>query len=85
MQSQRERPLQDSDDGFSEGRHFVGGSVRVTEIGRDGVSHRIVHTWPEDRVGQMIESVSVATSNVVPMISRQQRRAMERQLGRRVG
>ena len=81
MQSQRERPLQDSDDGFAEGRHFVGGGVRVTEIGRDGVSHRIVHTWPEDRVGQMIEPASVPTSNVVPIISRQKRRAMERQSG----
>lgn len=34
--------------------HGVGGFVDVTTITRDGLSKRILHRWPEDRVGEKI-------------------------------
>lgn len=87
IESQRRRPMGDSDDGFADGQHFIGGSVQVTEIGRDGVTQRIVHTWHEDEIGERIRPAvfldPAQHANVSQIgLNRQQRRALARQRGR---
>jgi len=37
-----------------DGRHVVGGHAVLTTVTRDGVTQRVVHRWPEDRVGKTI-------------------------------
>lgn len=35
-------------------RHIVGGFVQMTTVTELGISQRIIHRWPEDRVGEKI-------------------------------
>lgn len=68
------------------GRPFIGGYALLTSVSRDGVSQRRVHTWGDDKVGQLIKPGPIdwkawrldrerGANNVVPMrLSRNQRR-----------
>jgi hypothetical protein len=38
-----------------DGNHYVGGLATLTTVTRDGVQQRVVHRWPEDKVGERIE------------------------------
>ncbi len=41
------------------GHHWIGGSALLTSIDRTGVTQRIVHTWPEDKVGEVIKPLPI--------------------------
>lgn len=56
------------------GQYIIGGQCDFTLVTAAGATVRTLRTWP-DRIGEVIQP---AGSNVVPL-SRQQRRAMERQ------
>lgn len=64
--------------GASQMTSAVGGFVTLTEIREDGISQRIIRRW-NDRIGENISpEPEPAAETVIPM-SRQQRRALERQ------
>lgn len=50
MQRRRKVPLRPGESAA----HWVGGFALLTSITEAGISQRIVHRWPEDRVGQLI-------------------------------
>jgi hypothetical protein len=56
--------------------HQVGVHVALTEITREGITQRIVHRWPDDRIGELI--VPSVPSLAPSALSRQQRRALAR-------
>lgn len=75
MEAQRRMQIEISD--VSEPMSVVGGHILLSEVTRDGVSQRVIHHW-DDEIGEPISPapfVAQATSTM----SRQQRRAMERQ------
>lgn len=59
--------------------HLVGGYVTLTIVDKAGVSTEIIHTWPEDMVGQKIEPTE-ALDVIVPLFagSRAERRRQEK-------
>lgn len=63
----------------TEAGFIVGGHIQLTEVTRSGISHEILHRWPEDRVGEKIDPAQSA-GVVVPMDrrSRQERRRQEK-------
>lgn len=56
---------------------IVGGHILLTEITREGVFQRVIHHW-DDEIGQPISPAAFVPPSPSTM-SRQQRRAMERQ------
>ena len=81
MHAQR-RVLQNGT-GPNVGKAFIGGHADVIEMTRDGFTRRRMHEWAEDVIGEDIRpdaAPEVAPANM----NRQQRRAWERQHGRRV-
>lgn len=67
-----------------EGQYLVGGHVLRTDVTSSGITQRVIHEWPEDRVGERIRPTAdfdpIAAPNVTPIASmnRQQRRQAER-------
>lgn len=75
------------------GRHWVGGRAVLTSVSREGITQRVVHTWNEDKVGHFIQPLPIdwptwrrelgigsgPAPSTVASLSRQQRRALERQ------
>jgi hypothetical protein len=39
--------------------HLVGGFALLTTITKDGITQRVVHVWPEDKVGEVITPAPV--------------------------
>lgn len=66
--------------------HIVGGFALLTEIDRDGVHQRVVHRWPEDRIGHKISPFPAVAATLLKRSpdrpyqqkTRQQQRASER-------
>ncbi|MBO0906526.1 hypothetical protein [Jiella sonneratiae] len=69
------------------GERVVGGHILVTIVGEHGVDQKVVHRWPEDRIGERIQPRTLAANSAAPIVpqgmSRQQRRAWERQQGKK--
>lgn len=42
-----------------DGLHYVGGNALMTSIDRTGITQRVVHTWPEDKVGEVIQPLPI--------------------------
>lgn len=42
-----------------DGKHYVGGNALLTSITKTGITQRVVHTWPEDSVGQLIKPLPI--------------------------
>jgi hypothetical protein len=70
-----------------EGRYWVGGQALLTSIDRRGIMQRVVHTWGEDRVGEVIAPLLIdwlawrtarVASAPIPFISRLRRQMQDR-------
>ncbi|WP_427024853.1 hypothetical protein ACP4J4_02640 [Aureimonas ureilytica] len=65
---------------------LVGGHITLTEVSKDGVSQRVVYRWADEPGVPIKPAAFVAPSRIRPTppsnLSRQQRRAWERQHGR---
>jgi len=79
MEAQRRMRIEVSD--IADPISIVGGHILLTDVTRDGVSQRVIHEWP-DEVGAPIEPVPFKATPPVGL-SRQQRRAMEREARKR--
>lgn len=62
-----------------EGTFLVGGQAMLTTVTRDGVTQKRLKQWSADKVGGKIRPELVAVVGEQAPLSRQQRRAMERQ------
>jgi hypothetical protein len=84
MQAQRRTLSNDETAGHIDpGLFFIGGHVACATVTRHGVENRIVHRWPEDRIGSKIHPAPIAVGGAAPAddpgLTRQQRRALERE------
>lgn len=50
------------------GPHRIGGHATLTRIDRSGITQRVVHQWPEDRIGERIVP-SPAESQPAPIVA----------------
>ncbi|WAJ31152.1 hypothetical protein [Antarcticirhabdus aurantiaca] len=61
----------ESDADRASGNLVVGGHVMLTLVRRTGITHQILKTWPEDRVGHPIRPAAgmpaASASNVIPL------------------
>ncbi len=86
MEAQRRMMVHSGD--IAEPLRVVGGHILLSEVTRDGVSQRIVHRW-NDEVGELIRPAPFVAPRPLPMpavsaMSRQQRRAAEREARKRL-
>ena len=62
--------------------HTVGGEVTLTKLTKDGISQEVIHSW-DDEIGTLIRAEPFLRP-VVEGLSRQQRRALERENSRSI-
>lgn len=74
MEAQRREPPREWDDINAP---VVGAFVELTTITRDSINQRIIHRWPEDKLGQRIEPAAIDwAAHRESGLNRQQRRAL---------
>lgn len=68
----------------AEGQYLVGGHVQLAEVTAAGVEKRVLHEWPEDKIGERIRPAPaldpVQHTNVTPIAgaNRAERRRLEK-------
>ncbi|OJT97732.1 MAG: hypothetical protein BGN83_19795 [Rhizobium sp. 63-7] len=77
MEAQRRMKIVIPDIAGNQPIHLVGGHILLSEVSRTGISQRVIHQWP-DEPGELIRPAEFQQPASAGM-SRQQRRAMERQ------
>jgi len=77
MEAQRRMKIVIPDIAGNQSIHIVGGHILLSEVSRNGISQRVIHQWP-DEPGELIRPAAFEQP-VTAAMSRQQRRAMERQ------